>query len=253
MADRESIKADFGKAAAGYDTHAALQRRVRQKALALAADYLPGGTQVLDIGCGTGALAQESDMHGWQAAGVDLSPGMCAQARQAMRLVAAADAQALPFADETFGGIFSSLMLQWAERPSPVLREMRRVLKPGGYAVVTTLVDGTLKELAKAFAELDDSPRVAAFIEPGMLPPALVHAGFILLEMKEERIVEHYPDARAVMRAIKSIGASNKHVQRPRGLLTPRRLERAARAYPGGGRKGVPASWHVVTLLLTRN
>src|SRR5947207_1791594 len=163
MFDTAAIKRSFGRAASAYDAQAHLQRRVRQRCIALAKAHWPEEAHILDAGCGTGALVEDIRVGGigWQVTGLDLAPGMCGEARKKSNAVNA-DAESMPFGDASFDGIFSSLMLQWANHPLAVLHEMRRVTKPQARCVIATLAQGTLHELREAFAMLDESPHVSA-------------------------------------------------------------------------------------------
>lgn len=86
----------------------------------------------LDVGCGSGAHLEPGEV------GVDLDPGRVRAARGHSRLVAVADAHALPFADGSFGTVRAIRMLNDAGRIDVVLREIRRVLAPGGRLLVYT-------------------------------------------------------------------------------------------------------------------
>jgi len=101
--------------------------------------------QVLDIGCGTGTfLGQLATSHPTHAyTGVDLSPFYVAHARRSLRLlgnvsVVQANAEALPFADQSFDVVTSIYLFH--ELPPRVRRrvftEMKRVLRPGGLLIV---------------------------------------------------------------------------------------------------------------------
>lgn len=246
MFDIKAIGRDFGEAAGRYDAHASLQQQVRSHALALAREYIPAQSHVLDIGCGTGALAREAQ--DWRVTGIDLSYGMCAAAKGE---VINASAGQLPVADAAVDGVFSSLMLQWEHNPLGVYKEMLRVLKPSGVAVVATFVHGTLAELAQAFSAIDDAPHVSRFMDAPTLLMQAAHAGGVVLEMEEYTRTHTYADVRSLMRALKNIGASNKEVARKKGLMTPAQLARVDEAYVKENGT-VTASWRVLMMVIGR-
>jgi len=100
---------------------------------------------VLGVGCGTGVYLLELAQRGAQVAGVDSSPNMIeiAQRKLAGAGYAAhlklADAEALPFPDDTFDTALSVLLLEFVAAPQKIIREMFRVVKPGGRLVIGTL------------------------------------------------------------------------------------------------------------------
>lgn len=250
MAD--AISRAFGRAAASYDEHAQLQRVVREECIGMAAECWQAGSRVLDLGCGTGAFSEEIRQRNldWLVTQADLAQGMCEAARKHNPLVVNAEAGALPFADGCFDGLFSSLMLQWAGGPLKVFREMARVVRPGGVGMVSTLTQGTLSELREAFAAIDDAPHVNDFADPAPLTALAVHAGFRLLACEREIFTIYYPDAVTLMRALKAIGASSVSGRRG-GMMTPRKLKVLEQTYKRS-RKGLPASWSVLYMLLER-
>jgi ubiquinone/menaquinone biosynthesis C-methylase UbiE len=103
------------------------------------------GLRVLDVACGTGLVARLAagavgvDGH---VAALDLNPAMVAVASALPAVEGAAiewvegDAQALPFADASFDVVCCQLGLQFFPDRQRALREMKRVLVPGGRAVV---------------------------------------------------------------------------------------------------------------------
>jgi ubiquinone/menaquinone biosynthesis C-methylase UbiE len=117
------------------------ERRFRQRLAELA--RLEAGQSVLDVGCGTGALAIVAKGFvgaGGQVAGVDPSPEMVARAKR-KAVKAGVEAQfdlgtieALPFPDATFDTVLSSLMLHHLTDSSREqgIKEIARVLKAGG-------------------------------------------------------------------------------------------------------------------------
>jgi len=108
---------------------------------------LAPGERVLEIGCGTGNLWRENAARVPERVALvlaDLSPGMLAEART--RLAALpfcfelreADAQALPFPDESFELVIANHMLYHVPDRARALREVRRVLRRGGRFIAST-------------------------------------------------------------------------------------------------------------------
>ena len=133
-----------------------------------------GATRILDVGCGTGALAAAA-VDRWSTVtltGLDVSAGMLAvadrelaalpaDARERISLVQA-PADRLPFADGAFDLVVSSFVLQLVASPYRALREARRVLAPGGRLAVATWLAGGSLPADDAYADA----LVAAGFEP---------------------------------------------------------------------------------------
>ena len=102
-----------------------------------------GATLVLDIGCGEGALSRVvSTAH---VVGVDRSLTLL---RQASALAVAGDATGLPFADGVFDAAVTVNVLDHLAEPVTALREVHRVLRPGGAAVAGAISRHDSPELA---------------------------------------------------------------------------------------------------------
>lgn len=109
---------------------------------------LPAGARVLDVACGHGAtLIPASRQVGpqGQVIGIDLSDGMVRETSAAIRRLGLAqatalqmDAEQLQFSDAAFDFVLCGFSLQFFPHLEPTLSEFRRVLRPGGRAVVTT-------------------------------------------------------------------------------------------------------------------
>jgi len=100
---------------------------------------------VLDVGTGTGVVAITARRLGAKVTGLDLTPALLAQARESATLAGhddiawhEGDAEALPFADESFDVVLSQFGHMFAPRPELALSEMLRVLKPGGTLAFAT-------------------------------------------------------------------------------------------------------------------
>jgi ubiquinone/menaquinone biosynthesis C-methylase UbiE len=108
------------------------------------------GTNVGDIGCGTGRLDPFLAARGLAPRGVDLSPEMIRVARREQPdfEYEVADLRELPFADASLAGIvcwYSLMYLPPEDRPA-AFQELARVVKPGGYLLTAFKAgDGTLR------------------------------------------------------------------------------------------------------------
>ncbi|MBE0485535.1 malonyl-ACP O-methyltransferase BioC [Marinobacter sp.] len=236
---KQSIARGFGGASCTYDSASRLQKSMGDTMLARIPAELNHGI-VLDLGCGTGwftrKLAERYPDAG--ITGADLAPGMLAQAKTAGSDAVTwlnADAEQLPLADQSVDLIFSNLMIQWSPRPEVVLAECRRVMKPGGFLAVSTLLDGTLRELKQAWAKADPGQaHVNRFVTHkhwrALTADTLPGSG-----LEEGVIVLPYDSPMALNRELKHLGAVFKGEERRRTVTAPGRFRAMCRAYPHGG------------------
>jgi SAM-dependent methyltransferase len=101
------------------------------------------GLRVLDAGCGSGIYAELLTDRGARVTGIDESAAMVEHAcrrlaGRGVELRAADLREPLPFADGSFDGIVSALVLHYLRDWSVPLAELRRVLRPGGWLAFST-------------------------------------------------------------------------------------------------------------------
>jgi ubiquinone/menaquinone biosynthesis C-methylase UbiE len=160
--------------------------------VAAAAGIRPGD-KVLDVACGTGVLAREAARRaapGGEVAGLDRNPGMLAVASRQAPEIAWREglAEALPYDAGAFDAVVSQFGLMFFDERPRALKEMLRVLKPGGrlavavwdrleaspgYAAMAALLQRLFSERAAAalrapFAVGDPSELRALFAAAGM-------------------------------------------------------------------------------------
>ena len=121
-------------------------RRATRRALAAGP-----GERVLDLAAGTGVSTVELARDGAWCVAADFSLGMLRAGVHRGVPMVAADALALPFADEEFDAVTISFGLRNVVRPDDALREMARVTRPGGRLVVCEFSTPTWRPFAAAY------------------------------------------------------------------------------------------------------
>jgi 2-polyprenyl-3-methyl-5-hydroxy-6-metoxy-1,4-benzoquinol methylase len=107
---------------------------------------LPPGSQVLEVGCGAGLMAVALAQRGLRVKAIDIVEPMVEQTRRhaeesgIANLLSAdvGDAHALAFDNESFDVVLAIGVIPWLEQPELAMREIARVTKPGGYAILAT-------------------------------------------------------------------------------------------------------------------
>jgi biotin biosynthesis protein BioC len=232
--DKRRIARSFGDAAVTYDRYAHIQRRVAADLREFCPRFT-GGAPVLDLGCGTGYMAegllQSDETPNLLLA--DLAPPMVKIAREKLPALTGlvADAEALPLADESLAGVVSSLAVQWCRDLTVVAHEAFRVLQAGGGLVFSTLGPDTLYELKKAWQCIDAYTHVNSFHSPDAVRAALEGAGFTAIELQRYPLVAQYDQLMPLLRELKGIGAHNINPGSRPGLTGIRQLHQLDDSY----------------------
>ncbi|HEX7814681.1 malonyl-ACP O-methyltransferase BioC [Dyella sp.] len=253
--DRAQVRRRFGRAAATYEQHDALQQEA-QKLLAERLDfYLEEPGRVLDVGAGTGrgtALLKKRYAKA-QVIAVDIALPMLRASKRHMSWLkpfsrVCADATALPFADHSVDVLHSNLCFQWVEDPRALFGECVRVLKPGGMLVFSTFGPDTLKELRAAWAQADQQPHVSRFLDMHDLGDAMIASGLRDPVLDVDRFTLTYSEPRMLLKELQGLGATNADATRERGLLGRQHYTRMLQAYETMRVNGrIPATWEVIT------
>lgn len=265
--DKREVARAFGRAAARYDAHAALQREVMSR-LDERLDLMsirPG--RIVDAGCGTGlglgllqARFPESEIIGLDLAlpmlqaarAQEQTQGFTAFIRRLLpgasrKALLCADIERLPFKRSSIDLVWSSLALQWVSEPEAAFRELHRVIAPQGLLLFSTFGPDTLKELRQAFADVDGGSHVSRFLDMHDIGDMLVHAGFQHPVMEMEILTLTYADLKSLMRDLKGIGAHNAAMDRARGMMGKSAWQKLERSYEAFRKEGrLPATYEVI-------
>lgn len=154
---------------------------------------LGAGQRLLDLGCGTGApAARAARSSGCRVAGVSVSRAQLLRASAALggepdlagRLAfVLGEALALPFADAAFDAAWALESIFHVPDRAGALREIARVLRPGGRLVLSDLVE--LRPLDRRQRGVTRALQIASLAGPEDYPRLLPEAGFECLEVRD--------------------------------------------------------------------
>lgn len=169
------------------------------------------GERVLDVACGTGAVTgQVAPLvgTGGSVIGYDISPAMLAVARSLPAPAGAAivwqegQAEDLPFADASFDVVFCQHGLQFSPDRPAVLRQIQRVLVPGGRAGISAWrgieqqpVFAALDQVAGRYLGTEPDNTPFSLGDAGELRGLLEGAGFRHVSLESVTRSVHFPSA----------------------------------------------------------
>ena len=248
FAAQADIARRFSQAAAGYDQAATIQRLTRAHLYAFN-DCAAHGQIVADIGSGSGVAAAHWQQQGAQVLALDVASGMLQHSRHLGRghVWIAADAEALPLADTSVDICFSNLALQWCANQAQAWREIFRVLKPGGTALVSSLADGSMQPLRAAWAAADHQPHSHHFVAQADLQTAVAALPWQSLHSEAHTETLHFPDLKTLLQSLRQVGA-NHVAARSQGLTGKQKWRLFAEAYAqyGNEQGRLPLEYRVV-------
>lgn len=251
--DKARIKRSFAAASVTYDNVAGLQRTVGTELLhSIDATKLSG--TLLDLGCGTGFLTGELLAHSNHETTIVLdiawamlqtTQGKLADKRNIIYVCA--DAERLPFAEQSIDGVFSNLALQWCRNLEAVFTCIKRALKPDGQLVFSTFGPQTLQELKTAWAAVDNYNHVNAFYSETQLKQFLQQTGFKNIQINSKLYTSRYDSVWTLMQELKQLGAHHVIAGRNKKITTKTAMQQMIAAYEQHRvRDQIPATFEVI-------
>lgn len=195
----------FDRAASTYDRVGVAYHEHFARRLVELAD-LPPGAELLDVGCGRGAVLLAAAHRAGGLTGVDVSAGMLDRARDELRAAGVdevrlevMDAEGLDFATESFDAVTAAFLLFFLPDPEKAAAEFHRVLRPGGQVAVSTWGDEDPRwawtDELLADLRVDRRALQRPFDSPGEVEALLAGAGFTDLTTQREELEIRFADA----------------------------------------------------------
>jgi malonyl-CoA O-methyltransferase len=237
---KKQVASQFNRAAHSYDEAARIQNFSALE-LAQQVEQYHSHQQKnisghwLDLGCGTGSSVPTFLQQGVQSiTGADLAHSMCLVSNKKLSQLpfhaVTADAENLPFTEESFDGIYSNLMVQWSEKVDDLFAEAQRVLKPGGLFAFTTLGPRTMHELKSAWQQVDPFVHVNRFRSKQQVTEQCENF-FNITSIHQQEVVQQHESLSCLLKELKAIGATNVNSGRRPGLGGRERLKQLDEAY----------------------
>lgn len=198
MTDLSEVRTGYDRWAKVYD-HDANPTQALEGPMVWQAIGDSRGLAVLDLGCGTGRHSLRLAAAGANVTAVDFSEGMLDEARRkpgadAIRFAQHDLHESLPFGDGEFDVVVSGLVLEHMRELDGLFAEARRVLKPGGRAVISAMHPAMF--LRGSQARFTD-PESGELVQPGSIAHSI--SEFVMAAVRArfsiERIEEASPSA----------------------------------------------------------
>lgn len=220
MLNKQRVAQHFSRAAETYARHNALQVDCGRLILSkLAAPT--GSTKLLDAGCGPAAMTPTLLETCNQYTGLDIAPGMLAYAQQQHPDChwVLGDIEALPFAPASFDRVVSNLAVQWCTDLMQPLQQMSKVLKPGGRAVLTTVLADSMQPLMQTWQALDGRQHGNKFLSASACARVCddfsASTSNLSVQLTTHSFEYFYPSAHRMLKTLKGIGANYRIDQKP--------------------------------------
>lgn len=226
---------------------------------------VPPMAAILDVGCGTGVNMLEAAR--WfaptrQLCGIDISPGMVevAAAKAAALGVPAqftvGDAERLPYDDGQFDLVICNSVLHWFRDRDAAVREMQRVLKPGGQVAIIGAATpgfqewfGLIDGLVRTTLGRATPPTLPALPTAAEVAALLLKNGFLIEHLANPVHAQRITDAPGFVRLMSTVAPHWA------ADLTPEeqaRLELLATTAVGSWPGGFPNTWSAVEAVGSR-
>jgi len=223
----------FSAAAGDYDVHAGTQETVAARLTGLLPSFAPD--RILDLGCGTGVMTALLAAR-WPRAtitAVDIAPGMIEKVKARLPRISAYVADIACLArNPVFDLVVSNCALQWVSPFATGIAQMARQVRPGGFAALSVMLDGSLHELHEARREAaPQNPPLGRMPAPDEVAAELARAELGVVKMESGDIVVRMQSVGGVLAGMRAQGLTAGHLARGARGLTRGELRRLEEIY----------------------
>lgn len=223
----------FDKIAKNYDAFSVLQQSVASMLIERLLPMQVSPKKIIDVGCATGfgLLLLEDKFKETDVLGLDISKKMLHYAQKRgkwlrKRQVMCADANDMPIHSASVDMIFCNLLFPYIHDCRKILKEILRILRPGGLLVFSSLGPDSLQEIRRSWANIDDDPHVKTFLDIHDVGDSLLAEGFVEPILEIENFQFNFSDTQKMFAELRGLGFRNEDSQRFSFLTSKRRWQR---------------------------
>jgi malonyl-CoA O-methyltransferase len=201
------VRKAFNQAANQYDASCALQLKTGLCLIDLLNNYSTHSNNILDAGCGTGALTKElaSAFEYKKFYAIDIADKLLVHAKEKLHdfniCVELADYNYMQDIDALFDMIYANLSLHWSNDFDRTLTSLHNKLNKNGILAFSIPLLGTFKEIKNDCS-------INAFNELSHIERHILDTGFHNVHMHTQEIIFDFDNALQALRSIKSVGAN---------------------------------------------
>ena len=210
----DKVQHKFSESALNYDVLASLHREIGRELYAKM-NHVNDFDVIVDVGMGTGWMTNRLShiFPDSKVIGLDFAQGMIdmSRKRDGEFTILQANAQRLPFKDQSIDVLASNLAYQWIDELESSFKECRRVLKNRHNLFLTLFGYNTFCELFEALSVAygaDKALPIERLYRYEDIAQAVKASGFSHSDVHVETIKVRYPDVMALIKWIKGLGAN---------------------------------------------
>jgi len=261
MIDKDYKRKAFDRNAKTYDQYSSLQDKISDNLLKKLDMVKARPSLILDLGCGTGRNGKilKDKFKKIKLINYDFSINMLKEARKKQNhhtnsslevdelSFVCGDIEELTFPENTFDIIWSTSSFQWCNNISDTFKEIKKILKPGGFFIFSTFGPNTLFELKSITKEISKYQKTNDFVSIQCIKNILDTEGFSNPIINSEEFCISYKDVTKLFLDLKKIGASSGFESKKHGLSGKLFLKLISDGYKKYSYDGIfPATYEVL-------